>query len=417
MSMSTTPVLPTTSSPGDIRPDPPLHIPIVMSDLLIGGSILLTLSVIFTFVNGFLIWLAFFKNWTAITRSKFFNSFFLGLVLSVTDLVLAVFVGFPASLHLTWMSYFRMQPSMPFYSMYVGHFLFVFIFNFRVLIVALMSLDSFFHIMFPFLYEAGYESRRKVHIACIIVAAIPIILKIAPAFFFLWEHDGKLSCLQYKDPNATSYDESHYRERYYVPLTCYISLPNGKHDIVRADVAISATIIVVSWFILISTNIACLLIAMRRLRNSPARTSITQTARATLLICSISFTFMLSNFPNVVVALMSNLATDGYEFAKAANVTNKVKFYITLLSFLSLIFHPWFFVLRLKSFRELLIRFKMKVMRSVRASQRLPISSVSIPATTNRTRLDTDKSSDSIELKKLGEQVVLANRSASEETV
>ena len=417
MSMSTTTSgLLSTSSPVS-RPNPPLHIPIVMSDLLIGGSILLTLSVIFTFVNGFLIWLAFFKNWTAITRSKFFNSFFLGLVLSVTDLVLAVLVGFPASLHLTWMSYFRMQPSMQFYSMYIGHFLFIFIFNFRVLIVALMSLDSFFHIMFPFLYEAGYESRRKVHIACIIVAVIPIVFKIAPGFFFLWEYDGQLSCLQYKDPNATTIDETIYPERYYVPLNCYIALPNDEHSIVRADVAITATIIVVSWFILFSTNVACLLIAMRRLRNSPARTSIAQTARATLLICSISFTFMLSNFPAVVVALMSSLANDGYEFAEAANVTNKVEFYIALLSFLSLIFHPWFFVLRLKSFRELLIRFKMKVMRSVRASQRLPISSVSIPPTTNRTRLDTDKSFDSIEMKKVVEQVVLANRSASEETV
>ena len=407
MTANVTQPLPVPDPPGPTD-SPPTEVPVNFSDLYIGGSLLLTLSVIFTFVNGFLIWLAFFKNWTAITRSKFFNSFFLGLVLSMTDLALAVFVGFPASLHLTWMSYFRMQPSMPFYSMYIGHFLFVFIFNFRVLIVALMSLDSFFHIKFPLLYEAGYDSRRKVHIACIIVAAIPIILKIAPAFFFLWEHDGKLSCLQYKDPNATIYDKSHYRQRYYVPLTCYISLPNGKHDIVRADVAISATIIVVSWFILISTNIASLLIALKKLR------SVTQTARATLLICWISFVFMLSNFPPGVLSLMSYLANHGYEFAKTAHVTNKVEFYITLLSFLSLIFHPWFFVLRLKSFRDLLIRFKIKVIRSVRSSRGFARLSLlmRMNETHSRSQRDSDRSVDPIELNGVCSPVVISNRSA-----
>ncbi|KAL5253900.1 hypothetical protein ACHWQZ_G013606 [Mnemiopsis leidyi] len=335
-----------------------------MSDLQIGGSILLALSVIFSFVNGFLIWLAFCKNWTAITRSKFFNSFFLG-----------------------------------------------------VLIIALMSLDSFFHIMFPFRYEAGYESRRKVHIACILAAAITFAFKIAPGLALLKENNSTMSCTEYKDPDASTHEEIMNKTLFFVPLNCHISLPKGEQEIVRADAALSATIIAVSWFILLSTNVACLLIALRKLWNSPARSSLTQTARATLLICSISFTFMLSNFPIVVLWLMNYHAMRGYKDTKTANVTEKVHFYITLLSFLSLIFHPWFFVLRLKSFRELLIRFKMRVVRSVRTSQSLRMSSISFPATTNKTRFDTDKSVDSVDLKKVGEQVVLSNKSASEETV
>ena len=401
------PPIPDPTGPTD---RPPTEVPVNMTDLYIGGSLLLTLSVIFTFVNGFLIWLAFFKNWTAITRSKFFNSFFLGLVLSVTDLVLAVLVGFPASLHLTWMSYFRMQPSMPFYSMYIGHFLFIFIFNFRVLIVALMSLDSFFHIKFPLLYEAGYDSRKNVHVACIVAAAIPIVFKIIPNVVWLLQYDtdSGISCIQVNDSAASLFNTTNYPERYYVPLTCYISLPNGEHNIVRADVAITATIIVVSWFILFSTNVASLLIALKKLR------SVTQTARATLLICWISFVFMLSNFPPGVLSLMSYLANYGYEFAKTAHVTNKVEFYITLLPFLSLIFHPWFFVLRLKSFRELLIRFKIKVIRSVRSSRgfaRLSLF-VRMNDTQNRSQRDSDRSVDPIELNGVCSPVVISNRSA-----
>ena len=101
----------------------------MLSELHIGGSILLLISAVFIVINAFLIWLAF-KNWTTIKRSKFFNSFFLALALSLADFILAVLVGLPVSLHLTWMTYFRDQASMRFYSLYMGHFLFEYIFLF-----------------------------------------------------------------------------------------------------------------------------------------------------------------------------------------------------------------------------------------------------------------------------------------------
>ena len=387
-----------TPPPTVTPPEPSLpNDPVMMSELHIGGSILLTVSVIFTFVNGFLIWLALCKSWTTITQSKFFTSFFLRLVLSVSDLVLAVLVGFPASLHLTWISYFRMQPFMQFYSMYIGHFLFVFIFNFRVLIVALMSLDSFFHIKFPFLYEAGYESRRKVHIACIIVAAIPIVFKIAPGLFYLMEYDGKLSCMQYDDPNATTYDEIKNPQRYYVPLNCYISLDRERsetNEIVAADVVITTTTATVSWFVLAATNVAVLFIAVRRMLKSPFQgqngKSMKQIVRSAVTTClMVIFTFMLSNFPHVVTWMMSYLSNRGYDY-KNAYLTDRVEFYLTLLSFLSLIFNPWFFVLRLKSFRELLKKFffKIKVLGSVNLSQNRTRTSIVYP-TSNGIDLET----------------------------
>ena len=342
----------------------PEHVPAKKIDLYVGGSILLTICVIFTVVNGFLIWLAFCKNWSIITRSKFFNSFFLGLALSLADLVLAVLVGIPASLHLTWMSYFREQTSMQFYSMYIGHFLFVFISHFRVLIIALLSLDSFLHIMFPFQYEAGYDYRKRAYVACGFAAAIPVLLKIIPGLYLLHDDDCGISCNQYEDRNASIFDETDNPSIFYVPLNCEISLPSGKHDIVKADVAITSTIIVISWLILVITNVVSFITATLKLWNSPARTSMTDIARASLVICFTSLTFMASNFPSVVVSLMSYLANYGYDHSQSAYVNERIKFYLTLLSFLSLIFHPWFFVLRLKSFREILTSFTNAVLGS-----------------------------------------------------
>ena len=352
----------TSSPPNDISPPKP--VPVRMTDLNIGGSILLTICVIFTLVNGFLIWLAFCKNWSIITRSKFFNSFFLGLALSLADLILAVLVGFPASLHLTWMSYFREQPSMQYYSMYIGHFLFVFISHFRVLIIALLSLDSFLHIMFPFQYEAGYDCRKRAYIACGFAAAIPFLLKIISGLFLLHSYESEISCIQYKDLNASVFDETGTPSLFYVPLNCEIRLPSGKHDIVKADVAVTSTIIVISWLILDITNVVSFITATLKLWNSPARTSMTDIARASLVICFTSLTFAASNFPTVVVSLMSYYANNGYDHYQSAYVNDRIKFYLTLLSFLSLIFHPWFFVLRLKSFREILTSFTNAVLGS-----------------------------------------------------
>ncbi|KAL5268626.1 hypothetical protein ACHWQZ_G002466 [Mnemiopsis leidyi] len=351
----------------------PRHVPVTITDLRIGGSILLTLSVIFTIVNGFLIWLALRKSWKTIKQSKFFTSFYLRLVLLVTDFLFALLVGFPASLHLTGMSYFRKQPTMRIYSFYIGHFFFVFIFNFRVLIIALMSLDSFFHIKFPFRYEAGYESKRKVQVALILAAAIPIVFKIVPGLFLLKENDSFMSCNQYKDPTVSAYEVFMNKSHFFVPLTCEISLPEGNHAIVKADMIASVTVTTVSWFVLAVTNAAVLFIAVRRMLEIPflgqTGKSMKQVVRPAVITCLlVIFTFMLSNFPYVVIWLMSYLSNTGYGYSLSAYVTDRGQFYLTLITFLSLIFNPWFFVLRLRSFRELLKKFfsKKKVLGSLK---------------------------------------------------
>ena len=354
-----------------------------ISDLRIGGSVLLAISVIFIAVNGFMIWLVF-KNWKTIKRSKFFNSFLLGLVLSFADFTLALLIGFPTSLHLTWMPYFRNISGMRFYSFYIEHFLFEYVFLFRVLVIALLSTDSFLHIQFPLRYDADYESRRRVFIACGVAAAVPLLFRTVPSLVILLKYsDNKtMTCVDYDDPNATNFETLVNASHFYVPLTCGILLLDENASIVQVDVIILATITILSWLIITTTNFTSLVVVFRRMGSSSCIGSVgismRQIIKATLIICSITFTFMLTNFPYVCIWWLDYISNKG---SRGAWINNELKFYLMILTFFSLIFHPWFFSLRLKSFRDLVKGFSSKIAKFTRFPRRITMmTSLDSPA-------------------------------------
>ena len=388
-----TEALPSTASPSSGTTTIPFTEPrtLNISDLRIGGSVLLAISVTFIVINGFLSWLVF-KNWKTIKRSRFFNSFLLGLVLSSADFTLAVLVGLPSSFHLTWMSYFRNESAMRFYSFYIGHFLFEYIFLFRVLVIALLSSNTFLHIQFPLHYHADYESRRKVFTACGVAAAVPLLFRTVPSLVFLLKYsDGKtMTCVDYDDPDATTYETLVNASHYYVPLTCGILLLDENASIVQVDVIILATITILSWLIITTTNFTSLVVVFRRIGSSTCIGSVgismRQIAKATLISCSITFTFMLTNFPYVCIWWMDYISKEG---SRGAFINNELKFYLMILTFFSLIFHPWFFILRLKSFRDLLKEFKSKFNRSARYPRSITMKTSLASPASERIKLNT----------------------------
>ena len=390
-----------------------------ISDLRIGGSVLLAISVIFIAVNGFMIWLVF-KNWKTIKRSKFFNSFLLGLVLSFADFTLALLIGFPTSLHLTWMPYFRNISGMRFYSFYIEHFLFEYVFLFRVLVIALLSTDSFLHIQFPLRYDADYESRRRVFIACGVAAAVPLLFRTVPSLVILLKYsDNKtMTCVDYDDPNATNFETLVNASHFYVPLTCGIVLLDENASLVLVDVIILATITILSGLIITATNVTSLLTAFLRIRNN-SRTgsdglSMRQMLKASLFIFFIAFTFVLTNFPYMCIWWIDMIYNEDSSKSDSVYLNNRSRFYLMMLTFLSLVFHPWFFVLRLKSFRDLLKVFKKKFANSIlRSSQHITKTSLASPPS-KRMQQDHLKSFNSIQMNEIN--TVYRNEAAFLET-
>ena len=64
------------------------------------------------------------RDWYKIRMSRQFDANVLCMLLTITDLVLALVVGLPVGLHLTWVEYFQAQSGALFYTRYIEYFLF-----------------------------------------------------------------------------------------------------------------------------------------------------------------------------------------------------------------------------------------------------------------------------------------------------
>ena len=387
-----------TAPPSVTPPHNNTHVAIQMSDLYIGGSLLLAICVIFIVFNALLSWLVF-KNWFNIKKSRFFNSIYLGLVLSLADFALAALVGLPSSFHLTWVNYFREQAAMRYYSLYIAPFLFEYIFLFRVLIIALLSMDTFLHIKFPLRYDAFYESRIRVQVACLVAAIIPLLCRTTPSLVNLMHYSEQtlpMDCLEYNDPNASTSDELKNEGHYNTPLTCavYLQKSTGSTLVQLVDVIILAIITAGSWVVIVLTNLIILVSVIRGLHDK----SMKKIMKITLVISAIAFTFVLTNFPYVVAWWLEYLSLSSSD-GSASNITpatHQQRFYLSLLSFLSLLFHPWIYVLRLKSFRDLLTGFKKKMARSFALRSSRNVTKISMNSlNSKRIGSDSEKAPDS----------------------
>ena len=148
---------------------------ITRNDIDKGGKCLVSLTVLFILINLYLAWLTF-KSWKTIRKSRFFNTDMLCLLLTLSDFLLALFVGLPAGLHLTWASYFRHNKGMMFYNKYIGYIMFEYLFLLRVVIIAVLATDRCIHVMKPLRYDRLVTSQRLRWIN-IAVFSIPLVVR------------------------------------------------------------------------------------------------------------------------------------------------------------------------------------------------------------------------------------------------
>ena len=154
-----------------------LNKPLTLSDLNKTGDFLLSVSLISILVNGLLIGLLC-KNWGQIHNSLYCNLSLFCLLLTSSDLALALLLGAPVGIRLIFEEELGNNKSMVYYTENIGFLLFEYLYMVRVITVAVISADRCFHILRLLKYLL-IATKWRVKAACEIIVILPL-LRIAP---------------------------------------------------------------------------------------------------------------------------------------------------------------------------------------------------------------------------------------------
>ena len=337
-----------TSSPIENSPEP-----LSLSDMHYAGHFLLPVSLIFIFINGFLVVLLCY-NWEHISDSVYYNSTLLCMLLTCSDLALSLFVGLPIGVRLTFEEHLRKSASLEYYTEDVCFLLWEYLYVLRVIAVAVISVERCVHIFKPFRYMF-IATKLKVKVACFIIIILPF-LRIAPAIYVLHvSKDAVAHCTYYND-HTTS-------DQYYAPLTCMLDMSESTlPGFGLADIVVMAVLIGVAWVLILLSNVLIVVVIFDKVFNGfltrQQKIEVNKKLmKISLVVLAIASSFALTNFP--------------FAYAWGAHVFDDDKnyrrhFYLILLSFVSLFFHPWFYCLRMKNVRDLVtgVKKRFKSLRS-----------------------------------------------------
>lgn len=356
----------TTSTPTDPPNNNTLPTPILLSDLKIAGYILLPVASLFTVVDGFLLGLVC-KNWTRIKDSPYCNSCLFCLLLTCADLALAVLLGLPIGIRLTFEEELRKNESLVYYTQKIGFILYEYLFYLRMLIIVALSADRCLQIIKPFRYMS-VATKIRMKIVCGVILVLPL-LRMVPVFLSLPKHmklplnksGSLLNCIYYTEPH----DGERKMSGYYNPIRCDLEtsivseLVPALHE---AEVIIPGIISGISWLIILISNLIILKLVVQM--GSSGYYTVQQRGQmnrkliqSCIVVMLVTFSFVLTNFPVTYVRITTYMYQEGL----LDNVNYQREFYFILLSYSSLFFHPWLHVLRMRSIKELVIGIKDKV--------------------------------------------------------
>ncbi|XP_063682790.1 uncharacterized protein LOC134817547 [Bolinopsis microptera] len=343
--------------------------PLTLNDLQSSGTFLLLMSLIFVLVNGFLVGIVV-KNWERISDSVYYNSTLLCMLLTSSDFALSLLLGLPIGIRLTFEKQLRENKFLVYYTEDIGYLLFEYLYILRVIVVAVISAERCLHILRPFKYMM-IATKGRVKIVCWIIVILPL-LRIAPVIYALSADDTYVHCTYYSDDGKDS--------GYHTPLTCMLDMRADKlPGFEIADIAIMCSLIGISWLTILVSNIFILVVIFDKAFDGYITRQYRVDMNLKLMKCSvvvllISSSFALTNFP--------------YAYAWTAHIFGKDKnyrqhFYLILLAFLSLFFHPWFYCLRMKNIRDLVTGFKQRV-HSFKTNSRASTTSIMVMSTVRR---------------------------------
>ena len=332
---------------------------LTIQELKITGAILLVISLASIFIDIFIPGLIF-KNWSTFKRAPSFKSSLLCLVLALSDLVFMLLVGLPSALHLTWIVHFKRDPLLLLYSRKVVYILFRFIFIMRVFIISVLSLDRCLQILKPVKYNLLVTKRRM---KCLIglIFGTSVLIELAPTLIVFYMNDTSVICEKFQDPSASILDKIQYGANFTVPLTCatYLILTPPGTAIPLFELSVVMSISVTAWLVIVLSNLSIILMILKQLRkpinkeNSKRRQRMSSNLiRGSIMVALIAAVFFTTSSPFALISLTGFLNT--YTKIGFYKIGPKITFYLTVLTFLSVIIHPWIYLLRMRTVKSLL---------------------------------------------------------------
>ena len=323
--------------------------PLSLSDLYHAGYFLLPVSLTFVLVNGFLVILLCY-NWRHISDSVYYNSTLLCMLLTCSDLALSLFVGLPIGIRFSFEEKLRQYSYLVYYTEDICFLIWEYLYIFRVIAVAVISVERCVHIFLPFRYMVR-ATKSRVKVACGIITTLPLV-RVATLVYALY---GKSQCNALV--NCSYYIDVTSPDRFYAPLTCALDM--SQFTLVgfkRADIVFMAVLIVLAWLLILVSNIFTVVMMfdkaftghLTRQQNIETDRRLIKVSGVVLIIAT---SFALTNFPYVH-------AWGVHVLDKDMNYT--LHFHLILLSFVSLFVHPWFYCLRMKNIRDLVSGFNRK---------------------------------------------------------
>ena len=348
------------------RPSPAPYDPIDLKTVKITGHILLPASFIFTLINTYFI-LVIFNNWRRIRDSLYVHSYILCIMLTMADLLFSLLVGFPAGLHMSFFEILSLKHSMKIYSKFVSFFLVEYLLILRVLVVGVLAADKCLQLTFPLRYGFFIDIKKVTKLA-IAIMIIPVLTRVVPDAVDLYS--SKTFNMTHLDNFTKSNPPEMYCDKvfinrtasaYPVPLTCVIDLtmaPKGvdpSSHILR-DFIVRFLTVFLGFLVIIICDI---IVFIRLVVNVSKQRSLTQGTRRshngflgrTLCTLVITGVFALTNIPYVVIRLQLLLLQKGENL----RIDYNAQFISSNLMFLSLLFHPWIYLLKMKTIRNLVM--------------------------------------------------------------
>ena len=360
----------TTTTSWTSSDDDMLESQLELKTVLMTGYLLLPTSLIFTFINIYFL-LVIYNNWRRIRDSLYVHSYILCIMLTLADLFFCVLVAFPAGLHMTFFENLMKKSSMKFYTEFVLFFLLEYLFILRVIIVGVLAADKCLHLTLPLRYGFLMDMKKVTKLA-VIVVIIPLLTRVIPNGIDLYYsrtiNETRRAELNLNDsssnpPKMTCIDVSINRIGYPAPLTCEVDLTMAPKEIdsetfIRRDIVILFLTVATGFLVILICDVIIgvyLVVKLPKLRslNFGSRHRSTDFLSRTLCTWAVSGAFALTNFPYAFIRLQQYR----YDLLDQSNgwIENTTKFIIYNLMFLSLFFHPWIYLLKMKSIRELVM--------------------------------------------------------------